>query len=73
MFNKKVSLYVPLLYLQYGQLGIKGHVYCFPQDVQQVCTVLPCLSKQVTIVKVVQRFKKAGTSSNGDDDFSAKI
>ena len=55
---QKVSVYVPLLHLQYGQLGIKGHVCCFPQDVQEVCTVLPCLPKQLTIVKVVQRYKK---------------
>ena len=41
---QKVSVYLPLLHLQYGQLGIKGHVCCFPQDVQEVA--LFCLVYQ---------------------------
>lgn len=69
---QRVSVYVPLLHLQYGQIGARGHVCCFTQDVQEVCNVLPRLPKDVTIVKVVRKFKKAGTSGKDDGDYNAK-
>ena len=62
---QRVSVYVPLLHLQYGQVGIRGHVCCFPQDTSEVCNVLPRLPSQVTIVKVIRSYNLQSTDSNG--------
>lgn len=52
-----VLLYVPLHHLERGQIGCKGHVCCFPQDISSIATTLPRLPKDVVIVKVIKRFK----------------
>jgi hypothetical protein len=50
-------LYVPLHHLQRGQLGCKGHVCCFEQDVGSVCTKLPRLPSDIQLIKVIKQFK----------------
>ena len=54
---QQVSVYVPLHHLSYGQLGAKGHIVSFPQDISEVCSVLPRLPKDVSTIKVVKYFK----------------
>ena len=54
---QQISVYVPLHHLSYGQLGAKGHIVSFPQDINEVCTVLPRLPKDVTSIRVVKHFK----------------
>jgi hypothetical protein len=54
---QQISVYVPLHHLSYGQLGAKGHIVSFPQDISEVCTVLPRLPKDVSTIKVVKYFK----------------
>ena len=53
---QQVSPYVPLQHLQQGSYGSKGHVCSFPQDIGHVCTVLPRVPNDVSIVKVVKEF-----------------
>ena len=38
---QQVAAYVPLLHLKDGQIGSRGHVCSFVQDVNTVCKVLP--------------------------------
>ena len=43
----QLSVYVPLLHLKKGQLGMHGHVCCFPQDTATLYTKLPRLPSDV--------------------------
>ena len=52
-----VSVYAPVFYLSMGQLGCKGHVCCFEKDLSGICTILPHLPSDVSIVKVIQTYK----------------
>jgi len=58
-----VAVYIPLHHLKQGQLGFKGHVCCFQQDVQKICTELPRLPKDITVIKVVKKFKNSNKES----------
>ena len=55
---QQVSAYVPLLHLKDGQIGSKGHVCSFVQDITSICTVLPRLPDDVQFVKVVKNTYK---------------
>ena len=57
---QQVSAYVPLLHLQDGQIGSKGHVCSFVQDISTVCTVLPRLPNDVQFVKVCKKYLQEG-------------
>jgi hypothetical protein len=63
---QQISVYVPLHHLSYGQLGAKGHIVSFPQDISEVCTVLPRLPEHVSSIRVVKYFK------NVDGEVSSK-
>jgi hypothetical protein len=54
---QQVSVYVPLHHLMYGQLGARGHIVSFPQDITDVCKKLPRLPSDVSLVRVVKHFK----------------
>jgi hypothetical protein len=54
---QQISVYVPLHHLKYGQLGAKGHIVSFPQDISTVCTELPRLPTSVTMIRVIKHFK----------------
>ena len=49
--------FIPLHHLKKGQLGMKGHVCCFLQDVDHVCTTLPRMPSDVRYVRVIRTFK----------------
>lgn len=51
-------VYVPLHHMQKGQLGCKGHVCCFEQDVGSLAKRLPRLPKDVALIRVVKKFKE---------------
>ena len=53
---QQVSPYIPLHHLQKGSYGCKGHVCCFPQDIHHVCTELPRLPSDVSVIRVVKQF-----------------
>ena len=57
MLIQKASVFIPLHHIKHGTLGLKGHSCCFPQDVQQMCTVLPRLPTEVTVVKLIQKYR----------------
>ena len=57
---QQVSAYVPLLHLQNGQLGSKGHVCSFVQDISSICAILPRLPNDVQFVKVVKKYLQEG-------------
>jgi hypothetical protein len=54
---QQVSVYVPLHHLMYGQIGCRGHIVSFPQDVSSVYRTLPRLPEDVLVVRVIKRFK----------------
>jgi hypothetical protein len=54
---QQVSVYVPLQHLSYGQVGARGHIVSFPQDVFSICRTLPRLPHDVQAVKVIKNFK----------------
>ena len=53
----RVSVFVPLVHLQKGQVGVRGHVCSFTQDVGEICTRLPRLPEDVNVVKIVRKFQ----------------
>jgi len=57
---QKVAAYVPLLHLQDGQIGSRGHVCSFVQDITSICTILPRLPDDVHFVKVVKKYLQEG-------------
>lgn len=42
-----VDVYVPMLHLQYGQIGSRGHVCSFAKDMSEIVHDLPRLPDQV--------------------------
>jgi Helitron helicase-like domain at N-terminus len=54
---QQVSVYVPLQHLMYGQVGARGHIVSFPQDVSSVCKTLPRLPDNVQVVRVIKNFR----------------
>jgi hypothetical protein len=62
---QQISVYVPLQHLSYGQVGARGHIVSFPQDILTVCKTLPRLPGNVKVVKVIKNFKLSdGTISS---------
>lgn len=55
-------LYVPLHHMQRGQIGCKGHVCCFEQNIASVCDTLPRMPSDVNLVRVIKQYKDC----NGD-------
>ena len=54
---QQISMYVPLHHLMYGQLGARGHIVSFPQDLSDICRELPRLPSNVSLIRVVKHFK----------------
>ena len=54
---QQVAVYVPLHHLMYGQIGCRGHIVSFPQNISSVCKTLPRLPSNVSTVRVIKRFK----------------
>jgi hypothetical protein len=61
-----VSVYVPLHHLMHGQLGAQGHIVSFAQNISDVCTILPKLPQDVSLIRVIKHFKI------GDGEISSK-
>lgn len=57
---QQVAAYVLLLHLKDGQIGSRGHVCSFVQDISSICTVLPRLPDDVQFVKVVKKYLQEG-------------
>jgi hypothetical protein len=55
---QQISCYVPLQHLRNGQIGCKGHVCCFEQDINEVCTILPMISIQCQNNPVIKQYRK---------------
>ena len=53
---QQVAVYVPLLHLKDGQIGSRGHVCSFVQDISSICTILLRLFNDVQFVKVVKKY-----------------
>ena len=51
--------YIPLLHLKKGQMGMRGHVCCFLQDLEIFCETLPHLPSDINFVRVIKSFKDA--------------
>ena len=59
---QQAAPYVPMVHLKHGMYGSQGHVCSFPQQINEVCKVLP--RKKVQAVKVIKNFKR----KNGEKD-----
>ena len=57
---QQVFAYVPVLHLKDGQIGSRGHVCSFVQDITSLCTVLPRLPSDVHFIKVVKKYLQEG-------------
>ncbi len=55
-----MAAYVPLLHLKDGQIGSRGHVCSFVQDITSICIVLPRLPDDIQFVKVVKKYYDEG-------------
>ena len=59
---QRVSPFVPLVHIKHGNLGMRGHVCSFMQDISGIVSTLPRLPAEVEIIKVDRKFK----DKNGD-------
>jgi hypothetical protein len=57
---QKAAAYVPLLHLKDGQIGSRGHICSFAQDITEICNVLPRLPDNVQLIKVVKKYFEEG-------------
>ena len=51
---QRMSVYVPMEHLRFGSHGCHGHCCCFPQNVQEICDVLP--RTKCEAIQVVKRY-----------------
>ena len=49
-----------MFHLKNGQIGSRGHVCSFVQDISSICSVLPRLPDDVHFVKVVKKYLQEG-------------
>ena len=60
---QRVSPLVPVIHIKNGILGIRGHVVSFFQDISGICTELPRLPTDITMIKVV----RTGVTADGEN------
>lgn len=53
---RRMCPYIPLVHLKKGNIGMKGHCICFPQDISDVCNNLPRQRSQV--IKYIRQIGK---------------
>jgi hypothetical protein len=58
-----VSPLVPAVHIKNGILGTRGHVVSFFQDISGICTELPRLFTDITMIKVV----RTGVTADGEN------
>ena len=66
---QRLSLYVPIQYIRFGQLCCSRHVCAFPQDIPNICHILPWLPEQVTRVQVIKHFSIHNTAESATKSF----
>lgn len=49
-----ISPFIPVSHIKNGTMGIKGHVCSFPQNVNEVASVLPNLPDNVNVIRMVK-------------------
>jgi hypothetical protein len=60
-------VYVPLHHMAKGQIGCRGHVCCFQQDIPSISNVLPRLPQDISLIRIIKQYK----DDNGE--ISSKI
>jgi hypothetical protein len=60
---QRVSPLIPVIHIKNGILGSRGHVVSFFQDITDICSELPRLPSDVTMIKVV----RTGTTVDGEN------
>jgi len=60
---QRVSPLVPIIHIKNGVLGTRGHVVSFFQDISGICTELPKIPSEVTMVKII----RTGTTAEGEN------
>ena len=62
---QQISVYVPLHHLRFGQIGSRGHIVAFPQDISAVCDTLPRTPSDVALIRVIKTYRsKDGVIEN---------
>ena len=51
---QQIAPYIPLVHLRHGVHGSRGHVCSFPQEIEEICKILP--RKKVKALKVIKSF-----------------
>ena len=54
MLIQKLNTHVPAHHMKYGVLGVQGHVCAFPQEIGDVCNILPRLPDNCSIVRYIK-------------------
>ncbi|MGH3053407.1 MAG: DUF6570 domain-containing protein, partial [Gaiellaceae bacterium] len=57
MMIQMVGPITPVVHLQYGVYGSKGHCCTYSRDIGPMCRVLPRLPSRIEMIKVVRAFK----------------
>ena len=57
MLIQRASLFVPLQHVKDGTMAIQGHVCCFPQNIDSICSVLPRIADDVKIIRFLKDYK----------------
>ena len=60
---QRVSPLIPVIHIKNGILGSRGHVVSFFQDITNICSELPRLPSDITMIKVV----RTGTTADGEN------
>ena len=53
----QMLVYVPLHHMKKRQIGCKGHVCCFCQEIGKLCMTLPRVPDDVRLIRVVKKFR----------------
>ena len=64
MLIQRVSPFVALHHIKHGLFGLSGHVCAFEQEIKAMANILPRLSKDVSVIRVLQELQsEIGNSS----------
>ena len=72
LLMQQISCFIPLYHMKFGQIGSRGHVCAFPQDISEVCNVLPRLPTEVSVVKVIKQYKDKESGSISAKTFNVR-
>ena len=71
---QRISPFVPLhQHIRQGVMGLKGHVCAFEQDINNICTDLPKLPSDVTIIRIMKELSVEIGNTNAKTNRSYRV